>query len=123
MAVDPSCNVFLVHDDDAFRKRLISTLDEQHFSVTPAVDGDAALKALQQRVYDVVLVGLDLKSRKGVAILNHLRDHREQMKCGIIIIGEPDPALRTFAPWVDETLMKPVDADYVAKRARVYCRC
>jgi ActR/RegA family two-component response regulator len=123
MAVAPSCNAFVVHDDDAFRKRLVITLDEQHFSVTTAADGDDALKALQQRVYDVVLVGLDIKSRKGVAILNHLRDHREQMKCGIIIIGEADPALRTFAPWVDETLMKPVDADYIAKRARTYCGC
>jgi ActR/RegA family two-component response regulator len=123
MAVAPSCKAFLVHDDDAFRKRLVTTLDEQHFSVTIAIDGKEALEALQERVYEVVLVGVDLKSKKGVAILNHLRDHREQMRCGIIIIGEPDPALRTFAPWVDETLMKPVDADYVVKRARVYCTC
>jgi hypothetical protein len=45
------------------------------------------------------------------------------MRCGVIVIGEPDPALRTFAPWVDETLMKPVDPDYVARRAQTYCKC
>ena len=123
MAVDPSCNAFLVHDDDAYRKRLITTLDQQHFSVTYSADGNGALDLLKQRMYEVVLVGLDIKSNKGVAILDHLRDHRENLKCGVIIIGEPDPALRTFAPWVDETLMKPVDPDYVARRARVYCRC
>jgi DNA-binding response OmpR family regulator len=123
MAVAPSCNAFLVHDRDDFRKRMITTLDQQHFSVTYATDGAEALKLLQQRVYEVVLVGVDLKVKKGVAILEHLRDHREHMKCGIIIVGEPDPALRTFAPWVDETLMKPVDPEYVAQRARVYCKC
>jgi len=123
MAVAPSCNAFLVHDDGEYRKRLISTLDEQHFSVTVSTDGNGALQQLARRRYEVVLVGVDLKSHKGVAILEHLRDHRENLKCGIIVIGEPDPALRTFAPWVDETLMKPVDADYVAKRARVYCKC
>src|SRR3982751_6549013 len=100
MAVAPSCNVVLVHDEDDFRKRLITTLDQKHFSVTYETDSNRALELLKQRMYEVVLVGLDLKSRKGVAILEHLRDHREHLKCGIIIIGEPDPALRTFAPWV-----------------------
>ena len=123
MAVSPSCNALLVHDDDEFRKRLITTLDQKHFSVTFSADGDRALKLLGERVYEVILVGVDLKKHKGLKLLDYLRDHRENMKCGVIIIGEPDPALRTFAPWVDETLMKPVDAEYVVKRARTYCGC
>ena len=123
MVVAPSCNALLIHDEDEFRKRLIATLDEQHFSVAYATDGDVALQLLTERIYEVVLVGVDLEKKKGLTILDHLKGHRENLKCGVIIIGEPDPALRTFAPWVDETLMKPVDAEYVAKRARVYCAC
>ena len=123
MVVAPSCNALLIHDDDEFRKRLIARLDEKHFSVAYAAEGDEAIRLLNERVYQVVLVGVDLKNRKGVKMLDYLKDHREHMKCGVIIIGESDPALRTFAPWVDETLMKPVDPEYIAQRARVYCAC
>jgi ActR/RegA family two-component response regulator len=123
MAVKPSCVAFLVHDDDAFRTELIKTMDERHFTVTFTPDGDDALALLKERKYDVVLLGLDVKTKRGVVVLDYLRDHRENMRCGIIIIGEADPALRTFAPWADETLLKPVDADYVAQRARTYCNC
>ena len=123
MVVAPSCNVLLIHDEGEFRKRLIATLDAQHFSVAYGLDGEGALQLLSERMYQVVLVGVDLKRKKGLKILDHLRDHREHLKCGIIVIGEPDPALRTFAPWVDETLMKPVDPDYIAQRARTYCNC
>jgi len=46
----------------------------------------------------------------------------EKIRCGIII-GEPSPEIRTFAPWVDETLLRPVDPEYVARRASAYCNC
>jgi DNA-binding response OmpR family regulator len=123
MSVTPSCPILVIHDDDAFRKSLIAALDEKHFTVTFAVDGEEAVGLLQERIYNVIVVGLDLTSRRGAAVLEFLGAHRQGAKCGVLILGEPNPALRTFAPWVDETLMKPVDAGYVADRARAYCHC
>jgi DNA-binding response OmpR family regulator len=123
MAVAPSCQVLLIHDDDAFRKSLIATLDQKHFAVTFAPDGDGSLEYLRERTFSVIIVAVDLQSGKGRRSVDYLRDHREAAKCGVIILGEPDPKLRTFAPWADETLLKPVDPDYVAARARVYCDC
>jgi DNA-binding response OmpR family regulator len=123
--VEPSCPAFVILDDDAFRKSLIKTLDEKHFTVTFASDGDSAIDILRngQHTFKVVLLGLDLTSKKGVKSLEYLRDNREQVKCGVIIIGEPNPEIRTLAPWADETLLKPVDPAYVATRARAYCSC
>lgn len=123
MSVTPSCPVLVIHDDDAFRKSLIAALDEKHFTVTFAPDGEEAVGLLQERIYNVIVVGLDLTSRRGAKALEFLASHRQQSKCGVMILGEPNPALRTFAPWVDETLMKPVDPGYVADRARAYCHC
>ncbi len=121
--VQPSCPVLLVHDDDAFRRSLIATLDQKGFSVTSAADGAPALDILREREFHVVILGLDLKTNSGAASLEYLRENRQQARCGTIILGESDPRVRTFAPWVDETLLKPVDPDYVASRARSYCRC
>jgi len=123
MSVTPSCQALLIHDDDAFRKSLIKTLDQRHFAVTFARDGDDALQHLSKRTFKVVLLGVSIKNSAGLQSAAYLREHREHVQCGVIILGDPDPEIRTFAPWADETLLKPVDPDYVAQRARVYCAC
>ena len=115
--------MLLVHDDDAFRRTLIATLDQHHFSVTFAADGAEAVDHLRERTFSVVILGLNLSARVGVTTLEFLREHRQAAKCGVIILGDPDPDIRTYATWADETLLKPVDAAYVATRARAYCEC
>lgn len=122
--VQPSCPVLVILDDGPFRKSLIRALDLKHFAVTFAADGDGAVELLRSRAasFKVILLGIDLEKQKGMRTVQYLREHRNGA-CGVIIIGEPTPELRTFAPWADETLMKPVDPDYVATRARTYCNC
>ncbi len=122
--VQPSCPVLLILDDDPFRKSLIAALDLKHFAVTFATDGDEAVDLMRSRAasFKVILVGIDLGKQEGMRAIHYLREHRNGT-CGVIVIGEPRPELRTFAPWADETLMKPVDPDYVATRARTYCNC
>ena len=120
--VSPSCPALVIHDDDAFRKSLIATLDQKHFTVTFAADGADTLSVLQSRPYKIIILGVDLAKGKGVAALEFLRDQKRVMGAGVIIVGEPNPELRNFAKIADETLLKPVDAAYVAERARTYCR-
>lgn len=121
--VRPSCPALLIHDDDEFRKKLIATLDEQHFTVTFAEDGQDAIDHLAARRFAVVLLGVNLATRRGVQTLDYLREQREAVKCGLLILGDPNPEIRTYASWANETLLKPVDAQYVAARARAYCDC
>jgi DNA-binding response OmpR family regulator len=123
MSIAPSCQALLIHDDYAFRKSLIATLDTRHFAVTFTCDGDEALKYMRERTFRVVLIGISLKDRKGLRSATYLHGNREAIACGVILLGDPDPELRTFAPWADETLLKPVDPEYVAQRALVYCTC
>lgn len=125
MAVQPSCPALVIHDDDAFRKALIAKLDENNFTVTFSADGEDVVNVLETRAeqFRVILVGIDIRRNGRGRSVEFLRDNRQRVRCGIILLGEPDPALRTFAPWADETLMKPVDPEYIVKRARVYCNC
>ena len=121
--VRPSCPALLILDDDAFRKKLIATLDQQNFSVTFAADGAEAVDSLKSRRFSVVILGVNLATRRGLESLEFLRGNRDSVRCGVIILGDPDPDIRTFAPWADETLLKPVDPGYVATRALAYCDC
>lgn len=111
----------LIHDDDEFRKALIKSLDRKHFTVTFSPDGDDAVRLLRERRFRVVLLGVDVAARKGLATLEYLRANRAALAAVVIIIGDPSPDLRNHARDADETLLKPVDPDYVAERARTYC--
>jgi len=108
-------------DDDPFRRSLIASLDQRHFTVTYSPDGDDAIDLLQNRDFRVVVLGLELATKKGMQVLEHLREHRNGGRCAVIIVGDPSPELRAFARDADETLLMPVDPDYVADRARAYC--
>jgi len=121
--VRPSCPALVIHEDDAFRKKLIAALDVSHFSVTVAEDGDGAIELLSTRKFNVVLIGLDLAAHKGMRSTGYLQREKSSLHCGVLILGESNPELRTFAPWADETLLKPVDPAYVAARAQSYCDC
>jgi DNA-binding response OmpR family regulator len=121
--VRPSCPALVIHDDDAFRKNLIAALDQNNFMVTFSADGDGAVDILARRTFNVVILGVNLDTRNGMRSLEFLRGEKPRIKCGVILLGDPNPQIRTFAPWADETLLKPVDAQYVATRARAYCDC
>jgi DNA-binding response OmpR family regulator len=120
--VSPSCPALVIHDDDAFRKSLIATLDQKHFTVTMTPDGAAALDTLQSRRFEVIILGVDMSKQRGLVALNFIRDNRLSVRGGLIILGEPDPELRNYAKVADETLLKPVDPGYVAERALKHCR-
>jgi DNA-binding response OmpR family regulator len=120
--VRPSCPALIVHDDDEFRKKLIAALDQNNFTVTFAADGDDAIDIIRSRRFQVVILGVNLSTGSGLRALEALRASNSD-SCGVMILGDPDPRIRTFAPWADETLLKPVDAQYVATRALSYCAC
>ena len=121
--VQPSCPVLVIHEDDTFRKNLIARLDQNNFTVTFAPDGDGAVGILTSRRFNVVILGVNLDTQVGLRALEVLRNQKTHIKCGVIILGDPNPQLRTYATWADETLLKPVDPAYVATRARSYCEC
>jgi len=119
--VRPSCPALVIHDDDAFRKALIATLDQHNFTVTFSTDGDGAVDLLRNRKFSVILLGVNLATQNGLRALEYLREAKKSIGCGVLILGDPDPHIRTYAPWADETLLKPVDPAYVATRAHTYC--
>jgi ActR/RegA family two-component response regulator len=114
MTVTPSCPALLIHEDDAFRRELIAALDAKHFSVTFTANAAEGIKALKEKTFKVVLL-----SAAALEAVQYLTEHRRK---GVILIAPNTPDIRKYAVVAEETLMKPVDAVYVADRARVYCR-
>ena len=108
-------------DDDEFRRRLIVALDQRHFSVSFFADGESAFKVFQEKRFQVVILALDIASGKGVDTLKRFGEPCKQSRAALVVLGEPHPDLRMHAHCAKETLLRPVDAVYVAERARAYC--
>jgi DNA-binding response OmpR family regulator len=117
----PSCPALVIHPNDAFRKALIAALDQHHFKVSFVSDEQGVEELLREQKFRVILLGLNVAARIGMQSLDVLQQARQGQKCAVIILGDPDPQIRTSAPWADETLLKPVDPAYVAQRAHSYC--
>jgi len=121
IAIAPSCPVLIVHDDDSFRRLLVKALDQRHFTVTMSEDGAGAVAAIKERSYPVILLGLNHGNSKGFEALRYIRENRDTIDAKLIILADVHPDLRQYAGDAVEFLLKPVDAIYVANRARAYC--
>ena len=122
MPTSPSCHILVIHDDDAFRKQLIRTLDQKHFSVTYTADGIEALTWLEERVFSVVVLAVDVRGPQNLNVLEVLRDRKSEPGGeAVIVLSPPSAEVRELARFADETLMLPVDVEHVATRAQTYC--
>lgn len=70
---EPSTHLLIV-EDDPFIQRLLVLLLEPHYGVVVASDVEAALEAVAERRFDLVVIDINLRHRKtGIALLHALR--------------------------------------------------
>jgi CheY-like chemotaxis protein len=84
-------------------------------------DGAAAVAAIRERAYPVILLGLSEANGRGLEALRYIRENRAAIEGKLVIMADVSPDLRQYARDAVEFLIKPVDATYVANRARAYC--
>jgi CheY-like chemotaxis protein len=99
----------------------VKALDQRHFTVTMSEDGPGAVTAIRERSYPVILLGLSQANGRGMEALKYIRQNREAIEGKLVILADVSPDLRQYAGDAVEFLIKPVDATYVANRARAYC--
>jgi len=78
----------LLVDDDEINRLTVKTLLNQHgHEVVEAVHGEEALKQLQQRRYDVVLMDVHMPVMDGVAATRAIRSHQDEQLAATPVIG------------------------------------
>ena len=79
----------LVADDEAgMRETLADILAESGYGVTSAADGDAALEAIRNNQFDVVVMDIRMPGRDGVSVLRE--------------VGEPPPRVILMTAYAKE---------------------
>lgn len=106
--------VLVVDDEEVVRLSHIRTLASVHCSVEVVPDGDEALRVMEQRPADVVLLDLRMPGMDGMSVLKALKQRWPETEV-VIITGYPtiETAKEAVRLGAYDYLAKPVGPDDV----------
>lgn len=112
--MNATTRILIVDDDEAVRLSYLRSLAGARYNVESALDGTEALRAMEQRPYDVVLLDLRMPGMDGMSVLKAIKQRWPESEV-VIITGYP--SLETVKEAVElgacDYLSKPVGPDQV----------
>lgn len=102
----------LVTDDDATTRQMVSDiLKKAGYSVSTAADGMVALRAIQRKKFDLVLLDIWMPKMTGLGLLGHLHGEKHIPKIVVMTSDQTsDTLLNALRGRVYQYLVKPLDA-------------
>lgn len=115
--------LLIVEDDFVIANGLVRALTQAQYAVDHVADGKLALRAIQDGVYDLVILDLGLPAMDGEHILSHLRQHANPVAV-LILTAREDVATRVQALdlGADDFLTKPFHLEELEARVRALIR-
>jgi two-component system KDP operon response regulator KdpE len=123
MMVPQQCNVLIVDDEPSLRKVLRTSLSAGGFSVEEARSGEEALGAAQQKVFDLVLLDINMPGIGGVETCRRLRDLTP--RAGIVMVtvrDMEDDKVHALEAGADDYVTKPFRLRELIARLRAVLR-
>lgn len=117
--MDARASILVVDDEEVVRRSYARILDEMDCDAQAAVDGEAALHAMERRPFDVVLLDLRMPGTQGLDVLRTIK-RRWPASEVVIITGHPtlESARQAMQLGACDYLAKPADPDDVIDAAR-----
>ena len=112
-------SILLVDDEEAILTSIGWALEQNHFRVTTASDGQQAIDRLRAGRYDLVITDLLMPVVDGLGVLKQAK--RLHPDIGVIILtghGDIGSAVQSLQLGADDYLLKPCDMDDLLSKAR-----
>ncbi|MFA7346120.1 MAG: response regulator [Desulfurivibrionaceae bacterium] len=110
-------SILLVDDEEIIRHTLRRDIKEMGYGATAVADGEAALAALQEHYYDLVLTDLCMEGISGLEVLKGAKARDPEI--GVIILtgfGDISSAIEALRGGADDYLLKPYAFEDLALR-------
>jgi two-component system response regulator PrrA len=118
-----SDRVLVVEDDEAVRDAIREGLTVHGFDVTVAADGETAVQAVIDKLYDVVVLDVGLPGISGIEVCQYLR--RQEIDVPILILSARDEVgdrVAGLQAGADDYLVKPFDLSELVARVAALLR-
>lgn len=108
----PSADILLIDDDQALSSSLGGELTALGHTVDTAFDGEAGIKKVQEKFYDIVLLDIHLPKVDGFQVLAYIQDHSPKTRV-IILTAYTDVknAIQSVKLGARDFIGKPIDID------------
>ena len=105
-------NVLVVDDEEVVRRSYAAVLASARLNAQVASNGDAGLRAMRQRAFDVVLLDMRMPGTDGMTVLKTLKQQWPESEV-VVITGYPnvDSAKEAVRLGACDYLAKPVGPD------------
>ncbi len=101
--------LLLVDDEVPFVANLLKLLSHRGYEVSTAHDGDSALRIVQEREFDVVILDQNMPGKDGITVLRELKKKQPHLEVVILTgYGNVDTALKGFGLDIYDYISKPV---------------
>lgn len=116
--------LLLVDDEIPFVANLLKLLSRRGYEVSTAYDGDSALRIVQEREFDVVILDQNMPGKDGITVLRELKKKQPHLEVVILTgYGSVDMALKGFELGNYDYTSKPIQlADLEAKIRQAFQR-
>jgi len=116
-------NLLVVEDETKLARLLKEMLEEEHYRVDLARDGDEGIKLAETGRYDGIILDILLPKRDGLQVCRWLREHR--LKTPVLMLtalGQVDEKVTGLDAGADDYLTKPFAFAELVARVRAMTR-
>lgn len=112
-------SILVVDDDRVLRSTLEKILKQQSNQVATADDGEAALRILKKRSFDLVITDLRMGAVGGMEVLEYIKSHRFATEVIVLTgFGSLETAVEAIKIGAFDYLSKPVEPEKLLAAAR-----
>jgi len=109
-------SILIVEDDASVRESLLAILAPRNYDVESVSDGEQALKAIEERNYDVLLLDLQLPKVRGIEVLMQAKNLSSRTSIVILTAhGSVEGAVEAMKLGADDYLEKPCDVEQLQR--------
>jgi DNA-binding response OmpR family regulator len=115
--------ILIIEDDVSLGRFLCRELKLKHFSAEVSLDGEAAWSVLQESVYDLVILDLNLPKMDGIALLKQVRLSQPGLPILVLTArNRTEDLVQALEQGADDCLIKPFSLMELVARLRVLLR-